>query len=102
MQHEEQVRVVAAYPDARPAADAREDEEQDGERKHRKTEQAVARLTAPDQVGPHHEPDEEIERAAPRRPREAVRGGRLNGEQGRLDEPAHPDAPGREPTRKSG
>ena len=43
-----------------------------GERHHREAEQPVARRAAPDQVGADDEPDEQVQRARPRAPREAV------------------------------
>src|SRR5207237_7952595 len=56
---------------------------------------------APDQVRADDKPDEEVERTAPARPREAVRARRLHPEQRGLDEPADPHAPGREPPRQA-
>ena len=72
MQDEEEVAVVGAAAGAGAAADARDDEERRRERHHRQAEQPVTRPAAPDQVRADDEPDEEVERAGPRRPREAV------------------------------
>ena len=60
-------------------------------------DEPVALLAAPDQVGADDEPDEEVERAGPGRPREAVDARRLDDEERGLGEPADPDAPDREP-----
>ncbi len=89
--------VLALVEPSAPAGPG-EDQERGRDRHHGETEQAVARRAAPDQVRADDEPDEEVERAGPRSPREAVRRRRLAGEQRRLGEPAEPHAPGREPT----
>ena len=94
---EEEVRVVRLLAGGGAAADPRGDEEPDRERHDGEPDEAVARLAAPDQIGAHGEPDEEVERAGPRRPREAVDAARLIDEEPRLGEPADPDAPRREP-----
>jgi len=95
MQHEEEIAVVGALTGAGAAADPRDDEESRRQRHHRQTEQPEARAAAPDQVGADDEPDEEVERAGPRRPREAVGASGLHDEQRRLREPADPNTPRR-------
>src|SRR3954452_12350771 len=57
--------------------------------------QPVAAAAAPDEIGADDEPDEQVERARPRRPREAVLARRLRDEKRRLREPAEANAPGR-------
>src|SRR5262249_48029209 len=96
---EEQARVADRAAVARTAARVGEHEERERERHDREPEQPVASLAAPDQVGADHEPDEEVQRAGPARPGEGVRACRLDAEESRLDEPADPDSPRREPTR---
>ena len=102
MEDEEEVRVVAACADPGAAADPGEHEEHDRRREDRKAEQAVARLAAPHEVRPDHEPDEQVERSRPRRPRKPVGPRRLDAEQRGLNEPAHAHAPGREPPGPAG
>ena len=97
VQHEKEIRVVAAGAEVRAAAESRDDEERRRDRRDDETEQPKARAAAPDQVRGDDEPDEEVERPGPRRPREAVRPRRLRDQQRRLQEPAEPNAPRREP-----
>ena len=77
----------------RAAAGPGDREERDRDRHHGQSEQPVARRAAPDQVGADDEPDEEVERAGPGSPGEALRAGGLADEEPRLGEPAEPDAP---------
>src|SRR6266571_1516216 len=93
---------MAAAADPGSAADTSKNEQHDGERQDREPEQAVARLAAPDQVRTDDEPDEQVERAAPGRPRKTVRARGLRSEQRRLDEPTDPDTPGRQVARGLG
>src|SRR6185436_21148689 len=57
------------------------------------TQQPIARVAAPGEVPGDDEPAEEVQRARPCGPREAVGRRRLYGEQRRLRQPADPNAP---------
>src|SRR5205085_8193758 len=100
VEHEEEIRVMAAAADSGSAANPGDPEQRDGDGRHCEAEQTEARTAAPDQVGADDEPDEQVERAGPGRPGEAVGSGRLQAEERGLDEPAEANAPGREPAGK--
>ena len=85
--------------DAGAAAGPRGNEQRDGKRHHREAEHPVARRAAPDQVGADDEPDEEVQRACPGAPGEAVAVEHLRDQQRRLGEPADAHAPDAEPGR---
>src|SRR5262249_43930154 len=55
------------------------------------------RPAAPEEVGRHDKPDEEVERLRPGRPGEARRRGRLRDEETGLRQPADTNAPRRQP-----
>jgi len=71
VQDEEDVRVVAPFAEVGPAAEPRDDEQPGSKRRHGKSEEAVARAAAPDEIRRHDEPHEQVQRARPRCPRKA-------------------------------
>ena len=99
---EEEAPVVGVPRRPGAAARVREREQRRRGRDDREAEEAEARPAAPDEVRADDEPHEEVEHAAPARPREAVRARGLDDEQRGLDEPAEPHAPGREAARQAG
>src|SRR5207244_450135 len=60
--------------------------------------QPVPRPTAPEEIGADDEPDEQVERAGPGAPREAVGPSGLDHEQRSLREPPESHTPRREPS----
>src|SRR5436190_1348102 len=67
-------------------------------RHYGQAEQPVARPAAPEEIGADDEPDEQVQRAGPGAPREAVGPSGLDHEQCSLREPAESHAPRREPS----
>ena len=83
--------------DAGAAARPREHEQRRRDGHHPEPEQPVAGIAAPGEVPGDDEPGEEVQRARPGAPREAVGRRGLRDEQRRLRQPADPNAPDPEP-----
>src|SRR5439155_18694137 len=89
-------RVVAMAGLACAAAESGEHEQDGRERHHGEAEQPAARPATPDEVDADDEPDKEVQRAGPGRPREALGARSLDDEQAGLEQPADAHAPGRQ------
>src|SRR3954451_23361637 len=101
VQDEEDARVVA-LPRAQPPGRACDAEQDRGQGRAAQPEEPEARRTAPAEVDPDDEPDEEVERAAPGLPREAARPRGLRGQQRRGNKPADANPPDPEPRAHTG